>query len=384
MPVSRKKKQQPLVVDQVKPFADLVARIRKLPRIALDTEAASYHRYYDRIYLVQVSSDAETAVIDPLAVKDLVPIGEMLADPDVEIVFHDADYDLRVLDRDYGFHARNLFDTRVAAQLLGEPGVGLGALLEKYFGMQVDKKMQRADWSRRPLTTEMIQYAAGDTAFLLALRDKLAEKLEGMGRLAWAREEFARLERVRWTTSNNGQTFLRVKGAKKLPPKSLAVLRAVHQWRDRKASELDRAPFRVLGNDAMITLAKAAPASPSALQRIRGVPASATRRYGDELLAAVKQGLETPESQYPKVERGKRLKMTRSAEAAFERLKSYRNRRVRTVGIEAGVLCPNGTLQAIARAAPKSVEDLSGIEELREWQIEALDAKELLETLREG
>jgi ribonuclease D len=383
MPVSRNKKQ-PLVVDDAKPFADLTKRLRKQPRIALDTEAASYHRYYDRIYLVQVSSEAETAVIDPLAVKDLAPIGEMLADPDVEIVFHDADYDLRVLDRDYGFHARNLFDTRVAAQLLGEPGVGLGALLEKYFDVQVDKKMQRADWSRRPLTDEMIHYAAGDTTFLLALRDTLAAKLEKAGRMAWAREEFARLEHLRWTTSNDGQSFLRVKGAKKLPPRSLAILRAVHQWRDGKAGELDRAPFRVLGNDAMITLAKAAPTTASALQRIRGVPDSAARRYSDELLAAVRQGLDTPEDKYPKVERGKRPKMTRATEAAFERLKSYRNRRARVVGIEAGVFCPNGTLQAIARAAPKTVDELEAIDELRDWQIEALDPEVLLKTLHEA
>ena len=113
---------------------DLAARLARAPRIALDTEAASFHRYTDRVYLVQVSSDHETALIDPLALPDLSPLGDLLASESVEVVFHDADYDLRVLDRDYGFRARRVFDTRVAAQLLGEPAVGLAALLEKHFG----------------------------------------------------------------------------------------------------------------------------------------------------------------------------------------------------------------------------------------------------------
>ena len=141
-----------------------VGKLRKQSCVALDTEAASFHRYVDRIYLLQLSSDSETAIIDPLSIKNLKPLGRLLADSSVEVVFHDADYDLRVLDRDYGFRGKRLFDTRIAAQLLGEPAIGLGPLLEKYFGVRVNKKYQRADWSQRPLTPEMISYAATDTA----------------------------------------------------------------------------------------------------------------------------------------------------------------------------------------------------------------------------
>ena len=136
----------------------LFSRLRGEPLLAVDTEAASFHRYADRVYLLQVSSRLETAVVDPLATNGLEPLGGVLADPNVEIVFHDADYDLRLLDKEYGFRAANVFDTRIAAQLLNEPGVGLAALLEKYLGVRLDKRFQRADWSLRPLTPGMLDF----------------------------------------------------------------------------------------------------------------------------------------------------------------------------------------------------------------------------------
>ena len=154
--------------------------------LAVDTEAASFHRYRDRVYLLQVSSRRRTAVVDPLAVRDLGALGQLLADPQVEIVFHDADYDLRLLEQEYGFRATRLFDTRIAAQLLNEPGIGLAALLEKYFGVKLDKRYQRADWSARPLSREMISYAASDTRHLPGLRDIMREQLATRGRLSWA------------------------------------------------------------------------------------------------------------------------------------------------------------------------------------------------------
>ncbi len=131
------------------------------PLLAIDTEAASFHRYLDRIYLIQLSTRDLTAVIDPLGVGSLDPIGSLLADPSVEKVFHDADYDLRLFDKEFGFHAANLFDTRIAAQFLNEPGIGLGALLQKYFGITADKRFQRADWSARPLTPPMLGIRRG-------------------------------------------------------------------------------------------------------------------------------------------------------------------------------------------------------------------------------
>ena len=374
--------KDPLLLADDAALKAFVGDLQEQDRVAFDTEAASYHRYVDRIYLIQISSESSTALVDPLAVSDLKPVGRLLSDPGVEVVFHDADYDLRVLDRDYGFRAKRLFDTRITAQLLGEPSVGLGPLLERYFGVKVNKKMQRADWSRRPLTAEMISYAASDTAYLLALRDELRGRLEKEGRLAWAQEEFKRLESIRWTSNgDNGQAFLRVKTAKTLPAKSLAVLKAVHAWREEKAASLDRAPFRVLGNEALVALARSAPTTMRRLRSLSGVPTASTRRYGDELIQAVQKGLDTPAEQYPKVQRSKRPKVSRTAQQRVERLKALRKRAAVDLGIEVGVLCPNGTLQAIAVAAPTNAKELKKIPAVKRWQCDALGPSAVLEAV---
>ena len=158
--------------------------------LAIDTEAAGYHRYHDRICLLQVSTRTDTWVIDTLAVSDIAPLTPLLASDAVEVVLHDADYDLRLLARDYGVRVTHLFDTKLAAQLLGEPQIGLASLLEKHLGVKLDKKHQRADWAQRPLPEDMIAYAAEDTKHLAALRDVLRRALERANRMHWAEEEF--------------------------------------------------------------------------------------------------------------------------------------------------------------------------------------------------
>jgi ribonuclease D len=368
----------PVLITDPATLAAWAQRLKRKKSIALDTEAASFHRYLDRVYLVQVSSDDETALIDPLAVDDLSCLGSLIASPSIETIFHDADYDLRILDRDYGFRARRIWDTRVAAQLAGEPAFGLGTLLEKYFGITVSKKLQRADWSRRPLTDEMIQYAATDTAYLTRLRDELERKLSTQGRLHWAEEEFVRLEGVRWTQLDQGDGFLRLKGAKALSQQALAVLRAVWEWRERTAASLDRAPFRVLGNEALIGLARGATAAKAPLDTLKSIPETVVRRYGEGLLAAIQRGLATPPTNWPKIERGRRPKPDPKAEARYHRLRALRAARAEIVGLDAGLLCPNGTLQAIARAGPSDTDDLDRIVELRRWQREALEEKAML------
>src|SRR3954468_19800634 len=197
----------PIYLDTSNTVGAFFASITNARILALDTEGASFHRFVDRIYLLQLSTREQTAIIDPLPVGKPAGLGALLEDPAVEIVFHDADYDLRLLHQDYGWHTRNIFDTRVAAQLLGIRAFGLAALLEKYFGVKLDKKHQRADWSMRPLTPDMLEYAAQDTMHLLALRDRLADELNRAGRWQWAREEFARLEETRWDDDDEATGF---------------------------------------------------------------------------------------------------------------------------------------------------------------------------------
>ena len=212
-------------LDTVPAVEKLTGEIATVTELALDTEGASFHRFVDRIYLLQLSTRGRHAVIDPLAVGTPAGLGKLLENPNVEVVFHDADYDLRLLQRDYGWQIKNIFDTRVAAQLLGYTAFGLAALLERFFDVKLDKKHQRADWSMRPLTADMLDYAAQDTRFLLELKDKMSAELERMGRMPWAREEFGLLEGTRWADEDPGMSFLKLKGARDLSRRELAVLR---------------------------------------------------------------------------------------------------------------------------------------------------------------
>ena len=356
-------------------LADAIAALSKEPRVAADTEAASFHRYRDRIFLIQLSSPTRTEIIDPLALADLSPVGTLLGNAAVEKIFHDADYDLRTLDRDYGFRARRLFDTRIAAQLAGEPAIGLAALLEKYVGVKLAKEHQKADWSRRPLPAPMLAYAAADTEHLPALREALRARLLALGRMAWAEEEFTRLEDLRWTgTAEGGDAFLRIKGAKTLPQRQLAALRELHAWRESVAAEQDRATFRIIGNDALLAVAKALPRAAADLRGIVGLPDSLASRHGTALVGAVQRALALPERELPRVERTPRQPRDPAVEARVERLKAARNRVAAELGLDPGILAARSSLEAVARAQPLPT-DRAGLArggELRRWQVEAL------------
>ena len=292
-------------IDTAEGFASLLRELERPARLAIDTEAASYHRYSDRICLLQLSTATVTAVVDTLRVPDLAAFGALLTDPAVESVFHDADYDLRLLDRDHAVHAAKLFDTRVAAQLLGEPGIGLAALLEKYQGITLDKKFQRADWSTRPLEPGMLEYAAADTHTLLPLRDLMERKLREAGRLDWAEEEFAISATVRWGERVAEEAYLKVKGARLLKPRALAV----------------------------------------------------------------------PDADLPRIERTRRPPPDPAFDARLDRLKVVRNMAAERFGLQPGVLCPNGTLEGIARREPKTVTELLEVEGLRRWQAKEFGAE---------
>jgi len=356
-------------------LADAVAAFRRAPLVAVDTEAASFHRYRDRIFLIQLSTPSTTVIVDPLAVAELSPVGELLADPGVEKLFHDADYDLRTFDRDYGFRAKRLFDTRVAAQLAGEPAVGLAALLAKYVGVKLAKEHQKADWSRRPLPPSMLAYAAADTAHLPPLRAALRERLVALGRLGWAEEEFRRLEDLRWTgTADDADAYLRVKGAKALPPRQLAALRELYRWRETLAAKQDTATFRIIGNDALLAVAKALPRAPADLATIRALPSTLARRHGSSLLESVRRARGLGEADLPHVARPPRAPRDPGLDERVERLKAARNRVAAGLGLDPGVLCGRPTLEAVARAvtSPNDRAGLAQIGELRRWQIQVL------------
>jgi ribonuclease D len=350
-------------------FFDSIART---PRLAVDTEGASFHRFVDRVYLLQVSTGDRHAIIDPLRVQPPRALGRLLEDPAVEVVFHDADYDLRLLHQDFGWHPTSIFDTRIAAQLLGITAFGLAALLERHFGVRLDKRHQRADWSMRPLTRGMLDYAAQDTMHLLKLRDVLAGELERKGRAAWAHEEFTRLEGTRWDPEEPATAFLRVKGARDLSRRELAVLRELVAWRDDAARALDRATFRVLSNDVLLEVARRAPSGVEDIATIKGMPRGMLERAGAEILEAVRRGMTASEAALPKFPKPPRWARDPDFDAKVARLKAVRDKRAAELDLDPGVLCSRDRLEAVARRLPRARADLRDVPDLRAWQAEEL------------
>jgi ribonuclease D len=355
---------------------ELAAALNEAPLFAADTEAAGYHRYHDRICLLQISTRDQTYLIDTLTVHDLSALAPVFAAANHEVVLHDADYDLRLLARDHDMRIGGLFDTKLAAQLLGEPAFGLGALVEKYLGTRLDKKHQRADWAQRPLPPEMLSYAAEDTRHLPTLRDRLKSALEEAGRMHWAVEEFELREDTRWAAPTAGdEGYLRIKNTRDLKPREMAALRELYEWREALAERRDVATFRVVGNDVLIAAARTLPRDVHELSQTKGIPGSIAERYGSDMAAAVQRALELTEAELPRRQRGpRRPPPDAEFDERVERLRRVRDAAAESLGLDRGFLMPRQQLEAIARQRPRTEAELMEVADMRRWQVEALGA----------
>lgn len=277
---------EPDLVADAAALAELVRALAAEPVIALDTESNSFHVYRERVCLVQISTRHGDYVVDPFAV-DVRPLGPVLTGAEA-LVLHGADYDVRCLKREYGFALPGLFDTMAAARRLGRTGLGLSALVEQHFGVRLAKDFQRSDWGRRPLAAEQVRYAALDTHYLLPLFDLLAGELRQRGLWDPARQEFARIASVEPRPRVfDPEGFRHLKGARDLDPAGRAVLRALWILREERASALDRPPFKVMPEQAMLEAARRRPRSEAELLRLPGVTSVVLRRMGEGLLTAV-------------------------------------------------------------------------------------------------
>lgn len=360
-----------VIIERQSDLEALAQDLLKEKIVAVDTEADSFYHYFDKTCLVQIATAKNTYLVDPLALggpSELAPLAPLFASPDVRVVFHAAEYDIYVLKRDCGFEFANLFDTMVSAQLLGYPAVGLSALIEHHFGVKLPKDEQRSDWSRRPLTDEQLTYAASDVQYLIRLTDKLERELRKAKRLEWAQAEFEALTKRQWPSRGFDKLgYLRIKGAKKLDPKSLGVLRELYLLRDKRAREIDRPPFKVLGNRTLLDIAEAKPRTQAALAEIKGVSELIVRRMGSDLLEAVREGKKEGHGPIPKLEGNGRRRMDRRAERRLTHLKRWRTTRAGELGLDPGVLCPNSALEAMAIDPPDSAAALDGRKEIKGW-----------------
>jgi ribonuclease D len=351
----------------------LVEELRGEPLLGVDTEAAGYHRFFDRMSLVQLSTRTANYLVDPFTAGDLAPLGALFADPAVEKIFHDADYDVRILDRDANLRISGLFDTQIAAAFLGEKQLGLGNIVEKYLGLKLPKEFQRADWAERPLSAGMKEYAATDTAHLPDLRDRLRAELESRGRLHWAEEEFLRREQTRWVEGEDTrEAYMKVKGARDLTPRGLAILRELYAWRDGVARERDQATFRVLGNQALLEMSASPPASARDLPSVTGLSEGMAQRRGREIMEALRRGLAVPEEELPRWPRSPRFERDLELEARVESLRDARTRAAEQLGLDPGFLIPRATLEEIGKVRPTTPEELAQVPGVRRWQAEAV------------
>ncbi len=348
-------------------LAEVAALLSRQSEIAVDMEMDSLHHYREKVCLVQVSTRQQSWLIDPLALTSLEPLAAPLANPDIIIVMHGSDYDIRSLHRDYGIEVTNLFDTMIAARFLGITEFGLAALLKARFGIELDKKYQKADWSKRPLSREMCAYAAADTSDLLPLYDQFRAELEQKNRLAWLEEEGRALCQAR-ISEKDGPLFLYCKGAGKLRGRTLAVLEELLQLRDRQAELLDRPPFKVLSADTLIEIAENRPQSLYELSLYKGMTPGQLQRHGSAMLSAIERGEATADNSLPRFPRSVKKEVLERVKERLKILKVWREQFSRELGLDPGVMAPNWLLEAVADTEKASIEELDSVPGMREWQ----------------
>ncbi|MCF8062997.1 MAG: HRDC domain-containing protein [Deltaproteobacteria bacterium] len=350
------------------PALDLLARE---PAVGVDLEADSLFHFQEKVCLLQLAATDRVFLVDPLAVGDLSPLAPLFANPDVIKILHGSDYDLRSLDRDFNIRVHGLFDTQIAARFLGLDETGLGNLLETRFGVRAEKKFQKKDWSVRPLPDEMLRYGAQDALYLVPLYRMLREELRGLGRLSWVEEECAIQSGVRHAPPDEGPLFLRLRGAGHLDPRGLAVAEELLRFRMNLASKRDRPPFKVLGNQAILELARRRPTTSKELASVPGVSKGLIRVLGSGLVQCIHEAMETPEGSLPVYPRKTFRRQGSGVIKRVRALKEWRNKRAGELGLDPSVLLTNAQIQALAVAKPSRPGDLAPIEGIRRWQQES-------------
>lgn len=366
------------IITDVQELREVAGLLNCQDEIAVDLEMDSLHHFQEKVCLIQLSTRSNDWLIDPLALEDLSPLGRVLADPRIRIVMHGADYDIRSLYRDFKIEVTNLFDTMLAARFVGITEFGLAALIKERFGVELNKKYQKADWSKRPLSPEMCAYAAADTQYLLALHDQLQREVAVKERLTWLNEECTLVCRARMS-AKEGPLYTACKGTGRLNRRSLGILEELLQFREQQACLLDRPPFKVFSVETLLELAEKRPASIAELGAIVGMSQKQVNRYGESLIAVIAAGCAMPDACLPKLHRKQRAEPADGSKERLGRLKQWRESYCRTAGLEPGVVAPNWLLEDLANRNPGTEAELADIGGMRDWQKESLGKQMLYE-----
>ncbi|MBC8496477.1 MAG: HRDC domain-containing protein [Chloroflexi bacterium] len=355
----------PIFIARHHALARLVDELSCEPIIAVDTEANGLYAYREQVCLIQFSTPRADYLVDTLALDDLSPLASIFENPEIEKVFHASEYDLIILHQDFGFSVPRLFDTMIAARILGWNAVGLGSILGDRFGIHVNKKYQRANWGQRPIPKEMMTYAQIDTHFLITLRGQMKAELKESGRWPLAIEDFRRCSKVNSLNhrNDNGGCF-RIKGAHDLKPQQAAVLNELCKFRDRKARSLDRPLFKVVNDKALLQIAEFAPETLQELGQVNGISKRQANWLGEGMLASVRRGLVAKPVAPVRKPRPSNQYLDR-----VELLRNWRIRKARGLGVQSDVVLPKDLLYALAEQNPETKADLAPIMESVPWRL---------------
>jgi len=352
-----------LIVSQTQ-FDQISAQIGSEFKLAIDTESNSLFAYQERVCLIQISTPSTDYLIDPFSVKDLSPLSEIFTDPKILKIFHAAEYDLICLKRDYSFQFANIFDTMVAARILGETQVGLGALLLANFSIELDKHFQRANWGTRPLTRAMLDYARMDTHYLFALQQLFESRLKERRLYELALEDFSILcDTQPGGSESSGRSWWKVAGSTHLSGREASILQSLCDYRDEQAHKMDLPHFKVLSNDLLLSLCQEPPQSLEELRQVHGVTERLFNRYGADLLSVIQKG------QFVKpLSRPARIRPDEQFIERFDALKEWRKVKGRELKIESDVVLSKDLMEIIAAKNPCCRSDLRAIMHQTPWR----------------
>lgn len=355
----------PLFVREQAAFVSLLQDLTRQDILAVDTEANSLYAYQEQVCLIQLSTQNQDYILDPLSIPDITPLGEIFYNPGIEKIFHASEYDVLILYDDFRFEFQNIFDTMIAAQILGRKKLGYDSLLEEVYGIKVDKKYQRANWGMRPLTEEMLLYAQIDTHFLIGIREVLARELFASELAPLAREDFQRACLAhRKERAPKLPPCWRQNGAKKLTPQKAAVLQHLSEYRDQLARQLDRPLFKVFSSKTLLTLAENCPTNRRELARLNVGKQRNIQRYADGILAAIKAGLEADPIHPPRNEKPDNGFLLRE-----KALKNWRKQTARKMQVNSAVVLPRTLLNEIAAENPHEMKTMAKLLEDVPWRL---------------
>jgi ribonuclease D len=368
--------RSPILITRPPALRQLVERLAAEPVLAVDTESNSLFAYRERVCLIQFSTPREDLLVDPLALDDLSALGSLFSNPKIEKIFHAAEYDLITLKRDFNFEFANLFDTMLAARILGWEEIGLGSILKNEFGVQLDKRFQRANWGRRPLPSDMLAYARLDTHYLIPLSMRLKAELKARRRWELAQEDFNRLRYVNGRDPDEQpEAPWRIRGAFDLDPGQAAVLKELSLYREQVAQASDRPVFKVIGDQALVAIAATAPQDFDALRRTLALSENQLQRYGEEVLGAVQRGLEAEPLHPPRFRRPDDDYVLR-----LEALRAWRKKAAQKMQVKSDVVLPRDLLYSIAARNPGSEKELAELLTQVPWRLEQF-GEQILATL---